>query len=104
MTLYCRIQQCYHYTPGQVRRATLLDGTRVVVKVQYPEVGDVLTSNERAGNVCNRTGVLQRGLPPGALVNLHHVGEVPGKEVDALFVPPETVSVFLYHKTRCGSF
>jgi predicted unusual protein kinase regulating ubiquinone biosynthesis (AarF/ABC1/UbiB family) len=54
---------------GQVHRATLHDGARVAVKVQYPGVQEAIAHDlANAGLLVSMMGVLSRGLDAGAIV------------------------------------
>ena len=54
---------------GQVHRATLHDGTRVAVKVQYPGVREAIGHDlANVGMMISIAGVLSRGLDAGPIV------------------------------------
>jgi predicted unusual protein kinase regulating ubiquinone biosynthesis (AarF/ABC1/UbiB family) len=54
---------------GQVHRATLHDGTRVAVKVQYPGVREAIGHDlANVGMLINMAGVVSRGLDAGPIV------------------------------------
>jgi predicted unusual protein kinase regulating ubiquinone biosynthesis (AarF/ABC1/UbiB family) len=53
---------------GQVHRATLHDGRRVAVKIQYPDVADALESDLRnAGTIVRLAKAIAPGLDPKAI-------------------------------------
>ena len=53
---------------GQVHRATMTDGRRVAVKIQYPDVADALEADLRnAGTIVRLAKALAPGLDPKAI-------------------------------------
>ncbi|MFT7624970.1 MAG: putative unusual protein kinase regulating ubiquinone biosynthesis (AarF/ABC1/UbiB family) [Myxococcota bacterium] len=98
---------------GQVHRATLFDGTEVVVKVQYPGVDDAIRADlANGGMLMAMMGAMSPGFDAGPVIaelkerlveELDYVQEAAHQELfGSLFAGHPTIRVPAVYRDRCS--